>query len=109
MSAQNLSKVQFNARAEGQYDNIHVAWATVDDKEVGQMEWFKKGGVIRNIDVDESHQRKGIATGMWNAAHKVAKEQGLATPKHDADSISPSGMKWAYSVGGEWERGPRER
>lgn len=47
---------------------------------------------VRNIVVNQDHQRQGVATGMWN----YAQEQGLK-PRHSADRTN-DGDAWARSV-----------
>jgi len=47
---------------------------------------------IRNIAVDPAHQRKGVATGMWNYAHA----QGLE-PEH-SDIRTDEGNAWAKAT-----------
>lgn len=48
---------------------------------------------VRNIMVNPEHQRKGVATGMWN----YAKQQGLE-PEH-SDIRTEEGTAWAKSTG----------
>ena len=109
MSNRNLSGVQFHMKEHGQYSDIHEGYASLDNKEVGSIEWFKDDGTVRNIEVDKEHRRKGIATGLWNSAHEFSKNKGLQTPKHDSYGITHAGLPWAEAVGGEWSTKLHER
>ena len=109
MSKDNLSSIQFNMRKDGQYSDIHDGWAELDGKQIGSIEWFKDDGTVRNIDVDPEHRRKGVATGMWNAAHEFSQNEGLQSPKHDSCEITTPGLSWAESVGGEWSNKRHDR
>lgn len=66
----------------------------------GALSWHPKTHEVTNIHVDESFQRKGLATAMW--------EMGQASrpaPKHSADRTD-AGEAWSKAVGG---RRPRRR
>lgn len=47
---------------------------------VGEMLW-QDGGPLFMIDVDENHQRKGVATGMVQHGQKIAKASKYRIPK----------------------------
>lgn len=67
---------------------------------LGAMIWSRGTGEVKDINVDEKHQRKGVATGMWKFARAVAKQSGykILPPVHSPNQ-TPSGKKWAKSVG----------
>ena len=70
---------------------------------VGTMLWTGKHGV-RNIGVDAQHQRRGVATAMWNEGHRLASEnQQIPQPRHSPDRTK-AGDAWARSVGGRLPR-----
>ena len=62
--------------------------------------WHKDTGHIFGVQVAESHQRQGIATAMWEHAHSLSEEHGLAAPRHSPIAAG-KGDKWARAVGGE--------
>lgn len=66
---------------------------------VGELEWYPRGNrAISNIFVEGNYRRGGIATGMWNYAHEIAKTtRGVQPPKHSADRTN-DGEAWARSV-----------
>jgi ribosomal protein S18 acetylase RimI-like enzyme len=65
-------------------------------RRVGKMEWDTGTGDIQGIEVHPRHQRKGIATAMWNHAQEVSGNSvGHSTIRSD------EGDKWAQSVGGD--------
>jgi hypothetical protein len=69
---------------------------------VGNMRWSAKQ--VRNVMVNESHQRQGIASGMWNEGHRLASENArIPKPKHSPDRTH-AGDAWARSVGGPLPR-----
>lgn len=69
-------------------------------KKVGDLWWNKDNGEVENVQVDPSHRRKGVATGMWNHANANAREHEVSRPKH-AVMRSDAGDAWAKAVGGE--------
>lgn len=74
---------------------------------VGELEWYSRGNnAISNLFVEGNYRRQGVATGMWNYAHEVAKTtRGVQPPKHSADRTN-DGEAWARSVS---KRLPRRR
>lgn len=111
----NLNGIQFSFhRADNDKFREHEVWAH-DISETGAPVWDKdadepKTGVgvllihpktnrIESVRVDPSHQRRGIATEMFNVAiQRLGKE-----PKHSSDR-SDEGDAWARSVGGTLPR-----
>jgi GNAT superfamily N-acetyltransferase len=65
---------------------------------IGMLNWHHKEGYI-GVEVDPAHQRKGVATGMYNFAVSKANELGISPPKLDASNYSKQGRKWAESLG----------
>ena len=79
-------------------------WAgSADDpghRPIGSISWHHKTGEIRGVYVQKEHQRKGIATALFNQAESVAgATRGVTTPKHSADRTD-AGDAWARSLGG---------
>ena len=60
---------------------------------VANLEWSPESGEIKNVEVEQSHQRQGLATAMFN----FAKSLGVTQPKHSA-SLSSEGSSWKESL-----------
>ena len=67
---------------------------------MGNIEWHKDSGEILSVHVYPSYRRLGVANTLFHEAHKAAREQGLAEPKHSGDR-SDEGEIWAKQAGGE--------
>lgn len=67
---------------------------------VGFMSWMGSAPhAIERIEVNPSHQRKGLASAMWNWAQENARPK----PKHSRQRTD-QGDAWARSVGGPMPR-----
>jgi hypothetical protein len=97
-----------------QYDTVDLggskphhrvrAFAAGGAVKVGDLLWTSKE--VSNIGVAADQQRRGVATGMWQEAHRLAAENArVPQPKHSSDRTA-AGDAWARSVGG---RLPRRR
>lgn len=60
---------------------------------IANLEWDKETGAIGNVDVAEPHQRKGLATAMFNFANTL----GVTKPQH-TQVLSQSGKAWKESL-----------
>lgn len=103
-ASDNLHDVQFkfkkgNPRSPIGSESRHLVTAQKGEEEIGRLEWYSRGNrAISDVYVAEPHRRRGIATGMWNYAHEVAKEtRGVQPPRHSADRTD-AGDAWAKSV-----------
>jgi ribosomal protein S18 acetylase RimI-like enzyme len=67
---------------------------------MGNIQWNKDTGEIISVGVKTRYRRMGVANTLFHEAHKVAREQGLAEPKHSGDR-SDEGEIWAKQAGGE--------
>lgn len=67
---------------------------------IGELTWSAKRGEILDVHVDPAHRRKGVATALLHAAHKVASMKNVLPPVHSNDR-SDMGEKWAKAVGGQ--------
>ena len=80
----------------------HVVTATHPDKDypVGFLVWKKDTGENIRIEVEEEHQRKGVATVMWNFAKNVAASSDgkIRRPQHSRVKTK-AGKAWAKKVG----------
>jgi ribosomal protein S18 acetylase RimI-like enzyme len=73
---------------------------TSQARPMGNIQWNKDTGEIISIGVKRKYQRLGVANTLFHEAHKVAREQGLAEPKHSEDR-SDEGEIWVKQAGGE--------
>lgn len=81
--------------------NYHSVKADLGDQSA-ELRWDAKK--IRNIEVPEQFQRQGVATAMWDEAHRLsAGSSRIPAPKHSPDRTD-SGDAWAQSVGGKLPR-----
>lgn len=102
MSAdEHLNPVQFQySQTENRSGYVHHITAKADEGTVGEMHWSDaRKGQISHIWVDPDRHRQGIATGMWNTGHEIAKSNGITPPKHSPDR-SDKGDAWARAVSG---------
>lgn len=113
----NLSEYQFRYRPTGPqqdfpgysndrdeddthtlYDHEVYAVHTPTDSRVADM-YYHEDGPIFQINVDEDHQRKGVATEMVNHATRVAKASNRKIrPPSRAYHETDAGADWADSM-----------
>lgn len=74
----------------------HRITALLGGERVGEMSWGSKE--IHGLDVNDAHQRRGLATAMWNYGQEMRPR-----PKHSADRTD-KGEAWARKVGGRLPR-----
>lgn len=79
-------------------------------KQVGQLRWDSYTGTVNSISVEPEHQRKGIATAMWDWATQLSKTPvkdfpenikhgwGIEKPRHDRFIVTPQGKSWVESL-----------
>lgn len=77
-------------------DEQHMITAMHGEQKVGSLRWYPKE--ITGVDVDAEHQRKGVATAMWNMGQEIRPR-----PKHSAERTG-QGQLWAKAVGGRLPR-----
>ena len=102
---EHISDYQFrfekgNPRSPIGKETRHKVFAENDTGDyVGNLEWYSKGNNhISDIFVEANHRRQGVATGMFNYAHDVAKTtRGVQPPKHAPDRTD-EGDAWAKST-----------
>ena len=106
---ENLSEYQFRYRPVGgpfkpEQDHEVQAIHKPTGERIGAMSWLDFGPV-HDIHVRQEHRRKGVATGMWNHAIKIAESaHGKGVNKRISmveHSIfrTPEGDAWAKSTG----------
>lgn len=75
---------------------LHKIVATLGDTKVAEMQWSPKQ--IEGLDVNDEHQRKGIARAMWEWGQEMRPK-----PKHSNDRTK-QGDLWAKAIGGKLPR-----
>lgn len=99
MSAErNLSSTQFKGYDlmlnKGDEKGSHMVEAYVGKTgPIGHLEWGAQTGKVLNVQVDPEHQRKGLATAMWNMANNAE----VTKPVHSL-GLSTSGALWKKSL-----------
>lgn len=64
------------------------------------MSWQHETGEIKGVNTAYEHQRKGLATRVWQEGHRIAGEtRGVKPPKHSRFRTN-AGEGWARAVGG---------
>ena len=76
--------------------NIHAIHPN-EDGAIGALIWDNEGAI--HVGVNEEHQRKGVATGMYHAAVQKAGELGIPAPNLMKSSYGNKGYKWARTLG----------
>jgi GNAT superfamily N-acetyltransferase len=92
----NLSPVQFKGYdlIVNKGDESHLIEAYKGKYgPVAHFEWSADTGEIKDVKVEPEHQRKGLATAMFNKAKTI-------TPVRHSNVRTPEGDAWAKSVGG---------
>lgn len=80
--------------------NVVTAVHPEEGHSVGFLAWRKDTGEVLRVEVDPEHQRKGVATGMWNFAKNIAanSDEKIRRPQHSI-AQSKAGKAWAKKVG----------
>lgn len=66
----------------------------------GWMQWREDTGEVQHVSVVGYSRRQGVATTLWNRAHRLAEERGITAPQH-SPARTKEGDAWAKSVGGD--------
>jgi GNAT superfamily N-acetyltransferase len=72
----------------------HKITTTFRGKQVGHVEWFEHVPEVGDIQVHPKHQRKGIATAMYNMAASLPTK----SPIEHSDSRTPEGEAWSQNT-----------
>lgn len=64
---------------------------------VGHIQWSPWDGVVTIVKTHPSHERKGIASALWQRAHEISAKRGLPLPQH-SDLRTPAGIGWSQKV-----------
>jgi GNAT superfamily N-acetyltransferase len=104
---EHVNEIQFNYVGPSMGAGHHEVQANMGGgpTDVAHMAWNAKG--IINVEVPPEHQRKGVATALWNEGHRLAEtSKRIPAPKHSTDRTN-EGDAWARSVGGRIPRKKR--
>lgn len=97
---------QYSTPEYGESYKTHAIEALNEGAPIGKMEWSGRHG-IRKIDVEPEFARRGVATAMWNEAHRLAEQNArIPKPKHSPQRTE-MGDAWARAVGGRLPRRSR--
>jgi len=88
--------LRYRQDAEGDHDII--AKHPSESEPVGYLTWDGNDGEVLDIHVAPEHQRKGLATAMWNHAQKIAMESRIVYPQPSAVTTD-DGDKFFKSLG----------
>lgn len=92
-----------NDRKPGEY-GFHKITAThiPTGEKIGKLIWNDQHsptpGKVESVYVEKEHQRKGVATAMWNYALRLNRGRRVNRPRHSYVKSS-EGAAWAKSVG----------
>lgn len=87
----------------------HEIMVHCGERYIGELVWYEPDGEILHVFVVQDRRRQGIATRMWEMAHRLARRRrGVCPPRHSGER-TPAGEHWARAVGGHrprWFRVP---
>lgn len=69
-------------------------------KEVGTIKWHPRSGEVNWVRTRPEYRGLGVASTLWEKAHKLSADTGIKAPKHSKHRTE-QGEAWAKSVGGE--------
>lgn len=93
---------EYSEEDYGESSPMHQIFARHGDTVAGTLRWDRRE--IREMDVEPSFRRMGVATSLWNEGHRLASEnRRIPKPKHSADRTD-AGDAWARTVGGRLPR-----
>lgn len=93
-----VSRPHFSYRQNSEGHTV-TAHHPESGEEIGYLTWSDVDGEVAHVHVDRKHQRQGVATGLWDEAHRIAVERGEVAPRHSGDQ-TVEGKAWAEAVGG---------
>jgi ribosomal protein S18 acetylase RimI-like enzyme len=76
---------------KGERKPRNIVEAVHEGKPVGSLTWRGTSGVVDMIKVDPEHQRRGVATAMWDHAQSL---KGIRKPRDNGD-FTDAGRAWA--------------
>lgn len=99
----NLSGVQFRYFPPEGRDSMHTLSAYNEANpahQLGTIIWHKKSGNVDWIRTHQDYRGLGLATSLWEKAHKLAADTGIKAPQHSPHRTD-TGNVWAKAVGGK--------
>lgn len=103
-ASRNLSGVQFrHYPGDSSGFNHRLNMKNGEGKAIGHIAWNGRSGRVESIHVDHDYQGLGVATSLWERAHKLAEMGHAPTPKHSNDRTL-AGDAWSEKVGGKRPR-----
>lgn len=100
----NNIQFRFTENPDDEFERYEIsAFNKKTNEHLGHMQWSghpgTDTGMLMSIDVDPEHQRKGIATGMFNHARELsAKNPSIHEIQH-SNFRTLDGDDWAQSTG----------
>jgi GNAT superfamily N-acetyltransferase len=88
-------------------DASHIIKANFQGTPIGFLKWDAGHGEVTDLEVRDSHRRKGVATEMWNQAKAHSAANGLISPQHSS-ARTRQGSAWANSLGKDRPRSPED-
>ena len=67
---------------------------------VGTIKWDQRSGAVNWVRTHQDYRGLGVASTLWEKAHKLSADTGIKAPKHSKHRTE-LGESWAKSVGGE--------
>lgn len=71
-----------------------------DKGPIGYMSWSNDDnlGMLQDIHIEPSHQRKGLGTKLWQTAHELAQQDPNITPPTPSNFRTLAGDQWAWKL-----------
>ena len=97
----NLSEVQFrHYPGDSSGFNHRLIAKNSEGTSLGHISWNGRSGRVDQVYVPHEYQGLGVATSLWERAHKLADMGQAPAPKHSNDRTL-AGDEWASKVGGK--------
>jgi hypothetical protein len=93
-------ELRYHSEDMGERKPRHFVEAYHEGEKVGSLNWYGTTGTVGKIDVEDEHQRRGVATAMWDHAQSL---KGVRKPKHSNDRTT-QGDAWMKAVKGRGSR-----
>ena len=96
----NLSEVQFKyTNRKFGHDSTHMMEALHPEHgSIASLSWSARTGEVYNVGTDPHYRGLGMATNLWDQAHKISSITGIKSPTHSKVRTS-AGDSWAKSTG----------
>jgi len=96
----NLSDIQFKyTNFRYKQNSTHMIEAIHPEHgSIANLSWGARTGEVYSIGTDPHYRGLGVATTLWDKAHKLASGTGIAKPVH-SKGRTKAGDAWAKSTG----------